>query len=148
MLAFDTLKVVGKGLPTRDLIPMNVKKFPSSGPCKFAGTIKSVRISASPAVDMLRVAHTSARNMMVLSSSSPWVQYKRSVFFGTCFLACDFFVLVYVSTCPRRVLEWNVGGIGIVGIVEIVEIVEIVGIVGNGGFVGIVENFAFVIAIK
>nr|GFB62809.1 hypothetical protein [Tanacetum cinerariifolium] len=55
--------------------------------------------------------------------SSPWIQYKRSIFSWTCFLAYDFLVLVYVSTGAHRlleVLEWNVGDIGIVGIVRIV----------------------------
>lgn len=66
MLAFETLKVAGNGAPTSDRIPVKVKKFPSSGPPTLGGTMKSVRMSGSPAMDTVRMAHTIASDVKIL----------------------------------------------------------------------------------
>lgn len=49
MLAFKTVKVDGGGAPTRTLVPLNVKKFPSTGIVMFEGITKSAMMLGSSA---------------------------------------------------------------------------------------------------
>lgn len=58
MLAFKTLKVVGGAARTIALVPVYVKKLPSTL-VTFSGTIKSEMMSASPAIAIWKIARTS-----------------------------------------------------------------------------------------
>jgi len=53
--ALETLKAVGGPAAIRERMPVNVKKFPSS--VTFGGTIKSERMSGSPAVAIFMMAN-------------------------------------------------------------------------------------------
>jgi hypothetical protein len=55
ILAFETLKTVGGGAPSRVLMPVNVKKL-LSRMVTFGGTIKSERISGSPPITVWKIA--------------------------------------------------------------------------------------------
>jgi hypothetical protein len=53
--ALETLKAVGRPLPTRERMPVNVKKFPST--VTFGGAIKSVRMFGSAAAAIWMMAN-------------------------------------------------------------------------------------------
>nr|POE94133.1 hypothetical protein CFP56_65994 [Quercus suber] len=66
-LAFKTLKAVGGSALTRTRMPVNVKKLPSIV-LTLAGTMKSVRMSGSPAFTIWTMANaeiSSEKNFMV-----------------------------------------------------------------------------------
>jgi hypothetical protein len=63
--ALETLKAVGRPPRTTERMPVNVKKFPST--LTFGGTIKSERMSGSPAVAIFMIANdeiSSEKNLM------------------------------------------------------------------------------------
>ena len=65
MLAFKTLKVVGGAARTIALMPVYVKKLPSTL-VTFGGTIKSEMMSASPAIAIWKIAN--ARTSLNINS--------------------------------------------------------------------------------
>jgi hypothetical protein len=91
--ALKTLKAVGRPPPTRERMPVNVKKFPSA--VTFEGIIKSERMSGSPAIAIFMIANdeiSNEKNLMAKVLEA--MQKKLSIDMGK---AVNYGILVIVD---------------------------------------------------